>query len=66
MNMTKTPADLQQIIYALERQERALQADADRLHDAMDYNAEFPAEDAERMREAIALLRPDDLAKRLP
>lgn len=51
--------DLQQIIYALERQERALQAHADRLSAAMDYSAEFPAEDAERMREAVALLRPN-------
>lgn len=51
------PATIQQIIYALERQERALQAQSDALLAAMDYNAEFPAEDAERMREAQALLK---------
>ena len=56
--------DLQQIIYALERQERALQAHADRLCAELDYSAEFPFEDAERMREAVALLRPNVRAER--
>jgi hypothetical protein len=49
--------DVKQVIYALERAERALRAQADELHDAGDYSAEFPAEDADRMREAIDLLR---------
>ena len=49
--------DVKQIVYALERQARALQEHADRLHDQLDYSAQFPAEDAERMREAIALLQ---------
>lgn len=47
---------LQQIVYALERQERALRAQADALHDQRDYSAELPAEDADRIREAVALL----------
>ena len=58
--------DLQQIIYALERQERALQAHADRLCAELDYAAEFPSEDAERMREAVALLRPSVRASAEP
>ena len=49
--------DVDQVVYALERAERRLQSEADRLHDAGDYSAEFPAEDAARMREAITLLR---------
>lgn len=49
--------DVQQIVYALQRAERALQLQADLLHEAHDYAAEFPAEDAERMREAVALLQ---------
>lgn len=51
-----TAIDLEQVIFALQRAERRLQAEADSLGSAGDYNAEFPAEDAERMREAIALL----------
>jgi hypothetical protein len=49
--------DVQQVIYALERARDQLQSLADKLHDQQDYSAEFPAEDADRMREAIALLR---------
>lgn len=49
--------DVQQVIYALERAERRLQRLADRLFDSRDYSAEFPAEDAQRMREAIQLLQ---------
>jgi hypothetical protein len=49
--------DVRQVVYLLERAERALRAQADRLHAAGDYSAEFPAEDADRMREAIDLLR---------
>ena len=49
--------DVQQIIYALERQARALDAWADQLGSQGDYSAEFPAEDADRMREAIEMLR---------
>lgn len=49
--------DVEQVIYAIERAERRLQAEADTLHEQMDYSAEFPSEDAERMREAIELLR---------
>ena len=51
-----TSEALKQIVYALERQERALQAQADRLNDQLDYSAEFPAEDAQRMREAIQIV----------
>lgn len=49
--------DVAQIIYALERAEARLRADADALFKRHDYSAEFPAEDADRMREAIALLK---------
>lgn len=49
--------DIKQIIYALERQIAALEAHADKLHEDGDYSAEFPAEDAERLREAIKILR---------
>jgi len=48
---------VKQVIYALERAERRLTDDADRLSRERDYSAEFPSEDAARMREAIALLR---------
>jgi hypothetical protein len=48
--------DVAQIVYALQRAERQLQWHADELHKNGDYAAEGPAEDAERMREAIALL----------
>lgn len=45
--------DLDQVIFALERAEKQLQEHADRLRDGHDYSAQFPAADAERMREAI-------------
>lgn len=48
---------LQQIIYALQRAEATLKAEADTFCDKQDYRAEFPAEDAQRMREAQALLQ---------
>lgn len=50
--------DIAQIIHALKRSRDALQHQADTLCDALDYGAEFPAEDAERMREAIDILEP--------
>lgn len=50
------PETLKQIVYALQRQANALQAQADKLSDQLDYSAEFPAEDAERMREAIQIV----------
>ena len=49
------PIDIKQVIYALERQAAALDAQAEAM--GMDYAAEFPAEDAERLREAKALLQ---------
>jgi hypothetical protein len=49
--------DIQQIIYALERQASDLQEHANRLSEKLDYSAQFPADDAERMREAIAILK---------
>lgn len=55
--LSAKPVDVHQIIYALERAARDLEAQADRLLAAHDYNAEFPYEDAQRMHEAIALLR---------
>jgi len=48
--------DREQIVYALERQIRALDAQADALARARDYSAEFPAEDADRLRECVRLL----------
>lgn len=51
-----TLIDVKQIIYALERQAAALDAQAEQLLRRHDYSAEFPAADADRMREAIALL----------
>lgn len=50
------PIDVQQVIYALQRARDRLQAEAD-SHAPDDYSAEFPAEDADRMREAITLLQ---------
>jgi hypothetical protein len=49
--------DIDQIIYALERAFRRLDHEAATLHEQGDYDAQFPAADAERMQEAIALLR---------
>lgn len=57
MDLMKPKVDRMQIIYALERAEKALEAQAAELGNALDYNAEFPAEDAERMREAITILK---------
>jgi hypothetical protein len=54
---TGRSVDVAQVVYALERAERRLQGEADALQAQHDYGAEFPAEDAERMREAVALLR---------
>jgi hypothetical protein len=48
---------VRQIIYAMERAERRLQGEAEKLLEAGDYSSEFPAQDAVRMREAIELLR---------
>lgn len=49
--------DVEQVIFALERARDDLQAQADRRHENHDYSAEFPAEDAARLSEAITLLR---------
>ena len=49
--------DVKQIVYALERARDALKRQADKLGAQGDYSAEFPAEDADRMIEAIALLQ---------
>ena len=56
--------DVKQIIHALERARDRLQAEADAMAPD-DYSAEFPAEDADRMREAITLLQalPLDITK---
>lgn len=50
--------DVQQVIYALERAVALQRRQADTLHEARDYSAELWAEDAERLSEAITLLRP--------
>lgn len=49
--------DLNQIIYALDRARDELQRRADRLRVAHDYSSEFPYEDAQRIREAIMILK---------
>ncbi|MGD2065637.1 MAG: hypothetical protein PVI43_00525 [Candidatus Bathyarchaeota archaeon] len=50
------PEFYDQIIYALRRQLTRLDELADQLHDARDYAAEFPYEDARRMEEAIGIV----------
>lgn len=50
--------DVQQVIYALERAAALQESQAQKLAEARDYSAEFWAEDAERLREAITLLQP--------
>lgn len=60
------PTALDQIVFALERAQVMLRREADNRIDNMDYSAEFPYEDAERLGEAIKLLRPEsapDFAK---
>lgn len=48
--------DVAQVIHALERSIRSLDHQANQLAALGDYAAEHPAEDAQRLREAIALL----------
>ena len=48
--------DRDQVRYALERQARFLEDQASRLADQLDYRAEYPAADAECLREAIRLI----------
>lgn len=48
-----------QILYALERQIFALDSHAARLRAQRDYDAAFPVEDADRLREAAAILSQD-------
>ncbi len=48
--------NLRQVIYALERARDANRAHAARLLAKLDYSAEFPAEDADRLDEAIRLI----------
>lgn len=55
-NPTREGIDVQQVIYALQRQARSLDDFANRLIDQRDYSAEFPAEDADRLREAVSLI----------
>lgn len=46
-----------QVIYALQRAQSSLEDEARVLHEAHDYSAEFPANDAELIGKAIDLLR---------
>lgn len=46
-----------QVIYALQRAQSRLEDEARVLHEAHDYSAEFPANDAEQIGKAIDLLR---------
>lgn len=61
--VAKPKVDVQQIIYALQRAHADLQARADHLHEMHDYSAEIPAEDAQRMLEAIGLLSATPLTR---
>lgn len=54
--------DVRQVVYALERQEKALLAHAEAL--GVDYSAEFPSEDAERMKEAVTICREREVLAR--
>lgn len=54
---TFTEEQRKQIVYALERQIKTLEDHANRLAAEHDYAAEFPAEDADRLREAIELVK---------
>ena len=58
--------DYDQVIYALERARKNLQAQADRLEAAHNYGAEFFTEDADRMSEAIDIVRAAQLATTKP
>lgn len=49
--------NVQQIIFALERQRRMLTDHGNKLADNRDYSAELLLEDADRIAEAITLLR---------
>lgn len=48
--------NLRQVIYAMERARDANRAHAARLLAKLDYNAEFPAEDADSLDEGIKLI----------
>jgi len=50
--------DVEQVLYALERAASLQENQAQKLAEAGNYGAEFWAEDADRLREAIVLLRP--------
>lgn len=53
----RPPVDRQQVVYALERQERWLQQQCDALSAQHDYDCMFFEADAERMREAVQLIK---------
>lgn len=55
--------DREQIIFALERAEKSLQLQADRVHQLHDCSAEYPFGDAKRMREAIAIIRAEPVTQ---
>lgn len=48
--------DRKQMIYALNRAKRMLEIEADKLHEKLDYGAQFPAADAGQIGKAIAAL----------
>lgn len=50
------PFNRNQIVFALQRARIRLDQFADELHEQRDYNAEFPAEDAARINEAILIV----------
>ena len=58
------PYDFDQIRYALERSITRLQVLAEELFEQRNYSAEFPAEDADRLREALQII--SEYSKRFP
>lgn len=54
--MNPTAEDIRQIVFVLRRVAATLDAQSSLSMDRRDYDTESPVEDAERVREAIALL----------
>lgn len=52
----KLPEDTKQVIYALQRCEKMLIAERDKMMNEMNYDAQFPEADAEAVGQAIAFI----------
>ena len=62
MNIVPPTHPHAQVIYSLERAEKMLRAECNRLSDQMDYNAQFFEADADSLLEAIKLLTAENIA----